>query len=175
MSMGCALSPSAARLPTFDPQGEIEVPRLQWLTLEEAKSALRQAGFRGELSQDSSLCGSVIDGRIVELGQVCYQHPPPGRRQPPKLPISVRIQTEDPRHGRLGTIVEWHLMPEVVGIEVEEARRALEAAGFNEQDRVRLKYVTEAGCQPSRICRTYPGALERAGQNSDKILFVGTP
>jgi hypothetical protein len=44
--------------------GQITVPNLLGLPKEQAMAALRRAGYQGEATEDSSLCGSVVDGRV---------------------------------------------------------------------------------------------------------------
>lgn len=153
--------------------GDLVMPDLRFMPIDKAEAALKTAGFQGTVTREDSLCGSVVDGRIVELGQVCAQFPPAGRRQGPKLPVSLRAQTEDPRHGNLGKVNEWHLMPKVVGMTLAEARAALKQAGFTDEETINEQTVSEAGCQAGRVCRSYPDGLERAGQHSGKTLFVG--
>jgi hypothetical protein len=150
----------------------IVLPDLIRMTKAQAITALAVAGFEGDIDWDDQLCGSVIDGVIIEKGQVCRQHPPAGREQPSRLPITLLIQPEDPRHGNVGKFGEWHLMPDVVGMPVDQARAAMRAAGFTDEH-THLDLREEPDCKPSRVCRTYPGALERAGQSSDRVLFVG--
>lgn len=153
--------------------GQVVIPNLFGMQREEAIAALRRAGYQGEPSDDYSGCSSVVDGRVIELGQVCYQHPPAGRVQGPRLPITLRVQKEDPWHGSIGRPGEWHLMPNSVGMPLEQARAELRRIGFTREDRVQLRWVDEAGCKPLTVCRTYPDALQRAGVHSDKVIYAG--
>lgn len=51
---------------------------------------------RATPTEDRSLCGRVVDGRVTELGQVCHQFPPAGRVQGARLPISIRVAAREP-------------------------------------------------------------------------------
>lgn len=153
--------------------GQITVPNLFGLPREQSIAALRRAGYQGDPTEDSSLCGSVVDGRVMELGQVCYQFPPAGRVQGPRLPISIRVQRESPWHGNAGKATEWRLMPTLVGMSVEQARARLKQAGFPREDLVRVLWVDESGCRPLTVCHTQPAPLERAGVNSEQVVFAG--
>jgi hypothetical protein len=153
--------------------GQITVPNLFGLPKEQAIAALRRAGYQGDPTEDSSLCGSVVDGRVMELGQVCYQHPPAGRVQGARLPISIRVQRESPWHGNAGRANEWRLMPTLVGMSVEQARARLKQVGFPREDLVRVAWVDEPGCRPLTVCRTQPAPLERASVNNEQVMFAG--
>lgn len=150
----------------------ITVPELTWLSEADARKALANAGHRGTVSVDTSLCGSTLDGKVVALGIVCYQHPPAGREQGARLPIQIKVQTEDPYHGRIGQHGEWHLMPDVVGKTVADARVALRKAGFTLEERIKISEVNQPACAVGRVCRTYPEALNRLGLKSDMVLYV---
>jgi beta-lactam-binding protein with PASTA domain len=150
----------------------IVIPDLFRMTKADAETALKRAGFEGTIDWDDQLCGSVVEGQIIETGQVCRQHPPAGREQPSRLPITILVQPEDPRHGRVGQFGEWHLMPNVVGMPLDKAKAAMRAAGFTEE-RTHIDARAEPGCQPNRVCRTYPEGLTRAGQSSDRYLIIG--
>ena len=159
--------------PTATANGNITIPNVFGLTRDAAIAELRRAGFQGTPTDDGSLCDSTVDGRVIEIGQVCYQHPPAGRVQGARLPVSLRVQTENPWHGNVGKVSEWRLMPNVIGKHVEQARAEMKRVGFSREDRVRLQWVDEPSCQPLIVCRTYPEPMQRAGVSSDKIVFVG--
>ncbi|MEJ7599425.1 MAG: hypothetical protein WKG01_16075 [Kofleriaceae bacterium] len=156
-----------------DANGNVTIPTVFGMREAEAITELRRAGVQGEVGQDSSLCGSVVRGRIVEVGEVCDQHPAAGAVQGPRLVVTLRVQRENPWHGNAGKITEWHLMPMIVGMPVEQARGELRRVGFGRDDRVFLHWVDEPGCRPLTVCRTYPAPLERAGANSDKLVYAG--
>lgn len=180
---GCVLAPSGLSpagavgggpgVSTADTAGQLTVPNLFGLSKEQAIAALRRAGYQGDPTEDSSVCGSVVDGRVVELGQVCYQHPPAGRVQGARLPLSIRVQRESPWHGNAGKANEWRLMPTLVGLSVVQAQARLKQIGFPREDLVRVVWVDEPGCQPLTVCRTQPTPLERAGVNSEQVVFAG--
>jgi hypothetical protein len=180
---GCVLAPSGvssvgsfgggSSTSAAGAAGQITVPNLFGLPKEQALAALRRAGYQGDPSEDSSLCGSVVKGRVMELGEVCYQHPPAGGVQGARLPISIRVQRESPWHGNAGKANEWRLMPTLVGRSVEQARARLKQVGFPREDLVRVVWVDEPGCRPLTVCRTEPAPLERAGVNSQQVVLAG--
>jgi hypothetical protein len=153
--------------------GTITIPSVFGMTREQAIAALRRAGYQGTASDDSSLCDSVVAGRVIEIGQVCYQHPPAGRVQGARLPISLRVQTENPWHGNAGKPTEWRLMPDLIGKSIDQARAEMKRVGFSREDSVQLQWVDEPGCKPLIVCRTYPDPMQRAGLSSGKIVFAG--
>src|SRR5262249_8205552 len=116
----------------------------------------------------TTLCGSVVDGGIVEWGHVCSQSPAPGTRQGGRLLVTVRTQTEDQQHGNVGQANEWHLMPDVAGMTQDEAMSKIREAGFTDAAAIQIGNTSERSCPIRRVCRTYPNALERGGQKSMK-------
>ena len=156
-----------------DASGNITVPDVFGMPKDQAIAALRRAGMQGDIGDDSGLCGSVVEGRVIELGAVCAQHPAPGAVQGARLSARLRVQTENPWHGNAGKVTEWHLMPNLVGMPVEQARAEMKRVGFERDDRVFLQRVDEPGCKPRTVCRTNPDSMSRAGINSDKIVYVG--
>lgn len=153
--------------------GQVEMPDLFLQTHEQATAALRRAGHAGTISRDDNLCGSVVEGRVVAIGQICYQTPAPGRTIGARSPISIRVQTEDPWHGNAGKVTEWRLMPALVGKKVEDARATMQKVGFTRDDRVAIQWVDEPGCAPLTVCKTYPEALQRVGIASSKLIYAG--
>lgn len=148
------------------------MPDLFRMTKANAIAALERGGFAGEIAWDDQLCGSVVDGQIVELGEVCRQEPPAGRQVSTRQRVKILVQPEDPRHGHVGEFGEWHLMPQVVGLPVDRAKAAMLEAGFTD-GRNRIDYVVEPTCPVMQVCRSYPAAFERVGQGSDRVLTVG--
>ena len=170
-----AAPPPAAPPPAAgaDGRANITVPNVFAMSRDRAVEALRRAGVQGSVSDDSSLCGSVTEGRVIEVGQVCYQHPPPGRVQGARLSVSLRVQTQNPWHGNQGRPNEWRLMPNVIGMSLEHARAVLQRVGFTREDRLSMVWVDEPGCTPLTVCRTYPPPMERAGLSSSKFIYAG--
>jgi beta-lactam-binding protein with PASTA domain len=154
--------------------GGREVPDILSLTLPQARAALDRAGYTEVVIREKTtqLCGPVVAGRIFETGQICQQDPKPGRRDFFKW-INVTVQKEDPRHGNLGKPNEWHLMPDVTSKTPADAMVALREAGLTNDGSVQISHVTEPGCKPGLVCRTYPKPHERIGLNSGKVLYVG--
>ena len=125
-------SSSAPRASGADPNGQVTMPDVFKLPRDQATAALRRAGVQGEIHEEASLCGTVVNGRIVETGEVCEQQPAAGRQQGARLSVTVRFQTEDPRHGDAGKPTEWRLMPNLVGLTFEQALVAMRRAGYVE-------------------------------------------
>lgn len=104
---GCSLAANvgqpkpAAPAPTAEPErgahaapsGLITIPDIVWKSEADARASLAAAGHTGTVSISDALCPPEMDGRIIELGTICYQHPPAGRRQGARLPIQIKIQT----------------------------------------------------------------------------------
>jgi hypothetical protein len=126
-----------------DPNAQATIPDVFKMRKDDAIAAMRRAGVQADISEDSSLCGSVVEGKLVETGEVCYQFPPPGRVQGARLPVSIRIQTEDPRHGNIGKVSEWRLMPKLVGLTYEKALAEMRRAGFTRDDRLTHVWADE--------------------------------
>lgn len=173
LAAGCKFSTATFGSPTAGGQaGNATVPTVFLLQRDAALAAIKQAGFTGEVTFDDTLCGSAVDGQIVERGAVCYQHPAAGQVMGTRLPMVLRVQTEDPRHGKVGQFGEWHLMPKLAGMTLEDAQRAMRVAGFTD-DMTQVSTIEEPGCAPLRVCRTFPDALARAGQTSGRVIYVG--
>ncbi len=168
---GKSTGPSSSSSSSSSSSGQVTIPEVRFMARADALAALKKAGVTGTIDEKQQLCGSVVDGRIVEKGQVCQQFPPAGRVQGGRLPVSIVVQPEDPRHGHIGELIEWHLMPDVTGMAPDRAMVALKAAGFTRMDRITEQRVNE--CAPNVVCRTYPEKLHRAGQNDGKIVYVG--
>lgn len=144
------------------------------MTQAEAEAAFRSAGFdRPPTIDNNALCGSTVDGQVVELGRVCAQAPAAGQDNARGVPITLRLQTENPYRGELRDGSFWFLMPNLVGAPVAQARAKLRELGFAKEPRV--IYVDRAGCAPDVVCETNPDGLTRTGSTSDKLLYLGRP
>lgn len=166
-------SSSAQRASGADMSGQITMPDVFKLPRDQATAALRRAGVEGEIHEEASLCGTIVNGRIVETGEVCEQQPAAGRQQGARLSVTVRFQTEDPRHGNAGKPTEWRLMPNLVGLTFEQALVAMRRAGYVEDERLQQVWADETSCKPSLVCRQYPEANARAGLQDGKAVYMG--
>jgi beta-lactam-binding protein with PASTA domain len=151
------------------------MPNLVLMSREEAIAALRREGFSRDVNFDTSLCGSTVDNTtVVELGRVCYQTPAAGHQASTGSPVSLRVQSENPWRGELGSGRFWFLMPDFAGTSLDAARAKLRGLGFVAKE-PKISYVEEAGCRPNIVCRTSPDRFSRTDTTSDKLLFVGQP
>jgi beta-lactam-binding protein with PASTA domain len=149
------------------------VPDVMFKSRAEAEAAIRSAGFERPPNIDnSSSCGSVIDGRIVDIGHVCSQSPAGGREMGARIPITLRVQMENPYGGELGGGRRWFLMPTLVGQHVDKARARLKELGFVSKE-VKISDSDDPNCKPNIVCKTYPEALNRTDTTSDKVFYVG--
>jgi beta-lactam-binding protein with PASTA domain len=169
---GCAAGLARVKSGVSGKPGMMTMPDVFKMTKAKAIATLQLAGHRGDIEWGDQLCGSVIDGKIIEQGEVCQQRPAPGQENSDRVLVTLLVQPEDPRHGNVGRHNEWHLMPDVVGMPLEQAQAALRAAGFTDE-RTHLDERTDARCKPRIVCATDPAALERAGQTSDRFVTFG--
>ena len=171
-----ALSPSSSLEPRAsgaDTSGNVTIPDVFKLSRDQAIAALRKAGVQGDIDEDHNLCGSIVNGRIVEIGEVCQQQPVGGRVQGARLVVTLTIQTEDPRHGDIGRLTEWRLMPDLVGKTFEQALATMRSAGFTDDDKLQQTWADETSCKPKVVCRQYPEAMARAGLHDGKAVYLG--
>jgi beta-lactam-binding protein with PASTA domain len=155
----------------------VTMPDLFQLTRAQADAAIHEAGITGELEIETNhgTCGSVVDHHVVELGHVCRQTPAAGNQTSSRLFVAIQLQDENPWHGELGGGRRWFLLPDLAGMTTDQARDKLHALGFTAGDHLRVSYVDEPGCKPNIVCRTYPEAMTRTDNTSDKLLFAGRP
>jgi hypothetical protein len=64
-------------------------------------------------------------------------------------------------------------MPNLIGMSVEHAQARLKQVRFAREDLVRVAWVDSLGCRRLMVCRTEPAPLERAGVNSEQVVFAG--
>ncbi len=171
---GSSSSPSTSSSsgPSAATSENLTVPNVMFMTRAEAEATLARAGFRAPSIDDHSICGSVVEKQIVELGRVCHQHPPAGRQQGGRIPVSIRVQTENPYGGDLGGGRRWFLMPDLVGQHVDKARATLKQLGFVTKE-VKLTDSDDPSCKPNIVCKSYPERMTRTDTASDKLFYVG--
>lgn len=177
-STGSFMGPATSTTPRSQPSGEsrnLTVPDVTFMTRAQAEAAIARAGFASPPSiDDGSLCGSTVDKKIVELGHVCYQHPPAGRQQGARIPIRIRVQTENPYGGDLGGGRRWFLLPDFVGVHIDQAKARIKELGFTAKE-VKITYSDDPSCKPNIVCKTIPEGLSRTDTTSDKLFYVGRP
>ena len=54
-----------------NPDAQATIPDVFKLRKADAIAAMRRAGVQADISEESSLCGSIVNGKIVETGEVC--------------------------------------------------------------------------------------------------------
>ncbi|MCE9573526.1 MAG: hypothetical protein K8W52_10245 [Deltaproteobacteria bacterium] len=171
---GHSVSTSGAGPTSSEDPGVFTVPDLFAMSRADAVAALQRAGHRGTVEDDThNSCGSAVDGTVIELGHVCRQQPAAGGRMTASLPMTLLVQSEDPRQGRLGETMEWHLMPDVVGMPADRALAALRQAGFTGPEADNFREVADSDCQPGIVCRQFPAPLTRALLRSGHSFTMG--
>lgn len=173
LSTSTSTSTSDGRVSGADTNGQVTIPDVFKLPRAQAIAALRKAGVQGDIDEDSNLCGSAVNGRIVETGEVCQQQPPAGRVQGARLVVTLTVQTEDPRHGDVGRVTEWRLMPDLTGKTFEQALATMRSAGFADDDQLQQTWADETSCKPNVVCRQYPEPNVRAGLHDGKVVYLG--
>jgi eukaryotic-like serine/threonine-protein kinase len=144
-----------------------EIPDVSGLTEEDARKTLARAGFSGQIeAHDNRGCPAGDD--FPDL-TVCGTHPPAGRRQGTRLPLTLHIQPRRDRGGE-GTAHEWIRMPDIVGMSADRARAALQQQGFQN---VYVQHVDQPDCQVGHVCGTSPTAGEIAYLRVPKTVYVG--
>lgn len=152
-----------------------ELPNLVGLTVQDATKELTRAGVnaRVEPNPTSQACPSVVEQRIIEIGQICAYWPTNTNSfSPSNRTVRVTVQQADPRGGNVGSRLEWRLMPNVVGMSLEQAKAELAKIGLA-NDKTQISRVVDSSCVAGVVCRTYPNANERSGVASSRVLYVG--
>jgi len=167
--------PVGAASPSTGGSRSVTTPNVLFMSRYEAEAALRLAGFeRGVSVDDSSLCGSTVERKVVELGHVCHQAPAGGQPGSSSIPVILRVQTQNPYRGDLGNGRFWFLLPDFKGVPVDAARAKVRALGYTTKE-VQIAYVDRPGCAPSTVCETVPEGLSRADSTSDMLFYAGRP
>jgi hypothetical protein len=95
----------------------------------------------------------------------------PGAETKTSLPVTIRVQSEDPRRGEVREGRFWFLMPDLAGVDVATASARIRELGATKE--VELSYLDE--CKPDIVCRTDPEALTRTPNTTGMVLYVGRP
>jgi eukaryotic-like serine/threonine-protein kinase len=166
MSVGCVAGAQIGGVGR--PQPDVaEIPDVSGLTEEDARKKLARAGFSGTIeAHDNRGCPAGNDFPALTI---CGTHPPAGRRQGTRLPLTLHIQPSRDRGGE-GTANEWIRMPDIVGMGADRARAILQQQGFQN---VYVKHVYHPDCQVGHVCGTSPTAGEIAYLRVPKTVFVG--
>lgn len=149
----------------------VVVPDLYGLTMEQAAAKLREAGIERAPEPSSQSYACDLDRRPhYDRGQICYQHPVPGTKTSPRLPVTVNVQQDYDDHGNIGFAGEWRSMPDVVGKAVPAARSILASKKMPLDEHFEL---LEGDCAEGTICRASPQPGERKVLSRKGRLWVG--
>jgi eukaryotic-like serine/threonine-protein kinase len=132
--------------------GTVEVPNVEGLSESEARSSLEGAGF--EVNRTEQAHDSVPEGNVIGT------NPAPGTQVAPGQTVTMVVSTGP------GTVQ----VPNVVGVEDDDAADALEAQGFN------VSQVSQSTNNPNEdgiVLRTEPSPGSQVPPGSTVIIVVG--
>jgi beta-lactam-binding protein with PASTA domain len=115
----------------------------------------------------------------VEKGEICQQEPIANRvLSSQKTNIAVIVQQDDPWHGHYkgdptDPQNQWHRMPKVIGMTVEDAKAAIKKAGFTIEKLTEVVSTQDPACRIGLVCRQYPEALHSNRETAKRSLIVG--
>lgn len=116
---------------------------------------------------------------VVEKGQICQQDPIPNRvLSSQKTNVAVIVQQDDPWHGHYkgdpnDPQNRWHRMPKVIGMTVEDAKAAIQKAGFTIEKLTEVVPTQDPACAVGIVCRQYPEGLHSNRETAKRSLIVG--
>src|SRR6476469_3587165 len=166
--------------------GERRMPDLVGKNLAEANARVALVGL-GPITQfdiggDRSCSIDLIHDNqliVVEKGQVCQQDPIANRvLSSQKTKVAVIVQQDDPWHGHYkgdptDPQNQWHRMPKVVGMTVDEAKAAIKKAGFTIEKLTKVVPTEDPACTVGLVCRQYPEPLHSHRETTKRSLIVG--
>jgi hypothetical protein len=151
--------------PRKAPQGNgfLLMPDLTGMTLEQAKAALKAAGFKPDNVETTDfVCDLQDDRQMQQQGTVCSQDPvPDAPRQTRLMSRKVTLERDTYGHGGVGTASEWWRMPDLIGKKLDVARTILARASLPVDEHFEVHEVSAPGCDPGIVCETEPEALGR--------------
>ena len=166
--------------------GERRMPDLVGKNLAEANARVALVGLgpitQFDISGDRSCQIDLIHDNqivIVEKGQICQQEPIANRvLSSQKTNIAVIVQQDDPWHGHYkgdptDPQNQWHRMPKVIGMTVEDAKAAIKKAGFTIEKLTEVVPTQDPACRIGLVCRQYPEALHSNRETAKRSLIVG--
>jgi beta-lactam-binding protein with PASTA domain len=166
--------------------GEKRMPDLVGKNLAEANARVALLGLgpitQFEIGGSRSCWDDLIrDAQVVviEKGQICQQEPPANSLiSNPKTKVAVIVQQEDPWHGHYkgdptNPENQWHRMPKVIGMSVDDAKAAIEKAGFTIARLTAVVTTEDPACRVGLVCRQYPAPLHTHRETAKRSLIVG--
>lgn len=149
------------RTPTSDGL-TLKVPDLTGLSEDDARALVKKAGF--DVSRfgllENTRCSVEDDHDMLPVGQVCGQQPSADSEVGPLTPIKVVLETDTYEAGQIGSPMEWHRMPDLLGQTEAQAKRTLADKGFAADAFV---FSYQAGCgTKGQVCKQHPDPDARA-------------
>ena len=122
-------------------------------------------GSGGRVGTDTHRSCVHEESEDLKPRTVCGQNPFPGRETSGTM-IGVTLTADAVE----AVMVASTIMPDVVGMSIDEATATLEAAGLT---RTRVKEMSAPDCQPGTVCSTKPEAGNKAYAQTVQTLFIG--
>lgn len=149
------------------------VPDLVGMKPDAAAAALTAAGFSADNLKTSTdhTCPIYKDDKaeMLPVGTICSQQPLPGTEAMARSKVTIVLERDTYEAGAIGTAFEWKRMPDVDGMTLAQARKALADKGFTESDFV----VEDAVCAKGRVCGTKPEPGKRKTKNPPGTIYIG--
>jgi beta-lactam-binding protein with PASTA domain len=151
----------------------VAVPDLTGKTEAEAVATLASAGFTDptvKVLDEHYICEYDDESRMVKQGAICNQKPePPTKLVSTRGDIQVVVERDTFEAGGAGTTGEWKRMPDLVGMNLEQARTVLRSKGFGDEE-----FNVEDGwsCAKGTVCETLPAAGQRKTKTYHGALRV---
>jgi len=122
-------------------------------------------GKHGEVVTDWNRC-THGQSEGLKPRTVCRQSPTPGQMTASSVETRVNLTMDTQEEAQVATLV----MPDVVGMPLEEAKAELAAAGLT---RLRVKEMSAPDCMPGNVCATSPAGGKKAYPQTVQTLFIG--
>lgn len=156
----------------LEPEKQAEVPDLKGMSEDDAKEALKKAGFVNATVQrraDNYVCEHENEKDMLPLDTICEQDVGAGvKRLVKNLRVQVTIERDTYEKGGAPGY-EWHRMPDLEGLPLTEAKQLLADKGFGENE-FELK---PGSCDDGIVCDTIPDGGQRKRVDSQGTLKVG--
>ena len=173
---GTSSSSSGTSGSTSGSNRQIPMPDLLGKTPEEAEKILRSAGFeiRGFAPATQNYSCDYDRNTSYPLFAICYQRPVPGQLAPAQLRAEYVVERSQGNRGEIGTPNEFIIMPEVRGMPLAEARKALGDAGLPLEKHFDVEVAgPHDRCEYDVVCQTSPGPKMRKNLTVRGSIKVG--